>query len=185
MFGINKKFETEIDINGKIYPINMAFNNIMDFLEIMDNPELTDMEKIHYGLYQLLGEIPDLQPENLLKVFDEIVANFIREEKIEVPVDLTGNPMPVKKEKPVQCLKFDAPLIFVSFKQAYNIDLIAEQDKLDWRLFKIYLQELPDDSRLKQIIQIRVQKLPSGKHASKERERLSKLKRIYALPDED
>ena len=183
MFLINKKLETEIGINGKIYQINMTFNNIMDFLEIMDNQNISDIEKIHFGLHQLLGEIPELEPADLLKVFDEIIVNFIQEEKIEVPVDLAGNPMPVKKEKPVQDLKHDAPYIFVSFKEAYGIDLIEEQDKLDWRLFKIYLRELPDDSRLKQIIQIRVQKLPSGKHATKERERLAKLKRIYALPD--
>ena len=185
MFRINKKLETEIDIDGKIYQINMAFNNIMDFLEIMNNPKLADIEKIHYGFYQLLGEVPELEPEELLRVFEDIIRNFIQDEIMEVPVDLEGNPMPVKKEKPVQDLELDASYIFVSFKQAYNIDLIDEQDKLDWRKFKVYLRELPDDSRLKQIINIRVQKLPTGKHAAKERERISKLKRIYALPDSD
>ena len=183
MFELNKKLETEIEINGKIYPVNMAFNNIMDFLEIIDQPAVSDLEKMYYGLHQLLGTVPELTQPELFKVFDEIITNFIQDEKKEVIVDLEGNPMPVKKEKPVQDLKHDAPYIFVSFKQAYGIDLTCEQGKLDWRLFKIYLRELPDDSRLKQIIQIRTQKLPSGKHMAKERERINKLKKIYALPE--
>ena len=182
MFQLNKKLETEIEINEQIYEINMAFNNVLDFLEIIENPNLPDIEKIRFGLYQLLGEVPDLNPMELFKVFDEIIVNFIQEEQIEILSDLEGNPMPVKKEKPVQNLKLDAPYIFVSFMQAYGINLIEQQDKLDWRLFKIYLRELPDDSRMKQIIQIRTQKLPTGKHATQERERLNKLKRIYALP---
>ena len=185
MFELNKKLETEIEINGQIYPLNMAFNNVMDFLEIVGNASLNGLERMHYGLYQLLGTVPELTAEELFKVFNEILTNFIQDGEQEVEVDLGGNPMPIKKEKPVQDLKHDAPYIFVSFKQAYGIDLIEEQGKLDWRLFKIYLRELPDDSRLKQIVQIRVQKPPTGKGTAKERERMQKLKRIYALPETD
>lgn len=183
MFALNKKLETEIEINEKVYPINMAFNNVMDFLEIVDDPGIDDLEKVYFGLHQLLGTVPNLTQPELFKVFDEIMTNFIQDEPKEVVVDLEGNPMPIKKEKPVQDLKHDAPYIFVSFKQAYSIDLIAEHGKLDWRLFKIYLRELPDETRLKQIVQIRMQKLPSGKHMAKERERINKLKKIYALPE--
>jgi len=185
MFELNKKLETEVEIKGQVYSVNMAFDNIMNFIEIVDNIHLHDLEKIHLGLKQLLGAIPELSTDELVKVFNGIITNFIHGDKKEVAVDLEGNPMPIKVEKPIQDLKLDAPYIFVSFKQAYGIDLIAEQGKLDWRLFKIYLRELPEETRMKQIMGIRSQKLPSGKSMAKERERISKLKRIYALPEDE
>ena len=183
MFTLNKKLETDVEINGIIYPINMAFNNVIDFLEILENKTLPEIEKITLGINQLLGLIPVIEIKDLIKVFESLVINFIQDSEKEISLDLEGNPVPPKTVKPITDLKHDAPFIFASFKQAYGIDLVAEQGKLDWRLFKIYLRELPDDTRIKQIIQIRNEKLPTGKNMASERERLMKLKKIYALPE--
>ena len=184
MFEINKKLETEIDLNGTIYPLKLSFDRVMNVLELMKSSKLNDLQKVQFGLKHLLGVVPDLTVEDLFRVFNGILEHFIRDEEREKEVDLNGDPMPVRVMKPTYDLKKDAKLIYVSFKQAYGIDLLAEQGKLDWRLFKIYLHELPDETRFKQVVNIRTQKLPTGKGVQKERERVIKLKRLYALPEE-
>ena len=183
MFTLHKKLETELDIDGRIYPINMSFDNILTFFDIMEDTITNDHDKIISALYQLLGIHLNLEPDELYEVFKYIVENFINEENnSEVPVDLEGNPMPIKKKDPVQDLKHDAAAIYTSFRQAYNINLFEEQGKLDWREFKALLGGLPEDTAMSKIIDIRKRPYPKGKHAAEERKRLKEAKRAYTLP---
>ena len=183
MFAFNEKLETEIELDGTIYPLQLAFDNVMNVLELLGDVHLSDLEKVQVGLHRLLGVIPELEVDALVRLFNAIVEHFIQGTQKEEDVDLNGDPMPVGARTAVYDLKHDGAIIFASFKQAYGIDLVAEQGKLDWRLFKVYLRELPDETRFKQVVGIRMQKLPTGKHMAKERERIQKLKRIYALPE--
>jgi hypothetical protein len=78
-------------------------------------------------------------------------------------------------------LKQDAEYIYASFLQEYGIDLIDMQGKLRWEKFLALLSGLRDNTRFKEIVGIRAAELPRGKGMEKERKRLRKLKRIYAL----
>jgi len=183
MFLLHKKPETELDIDGQIYPINMSFNNILTFFDIIEETISNDYDKVVSGLYQLLGVHLDLNPNERYEVFKYIVENFINEGKSsEAPVDLEGNLMPVKKKDPIQDLKHDAMYIYASFRQAYNINLFEEHDRMDWREFKALLGGLPEDTAMSKIIDIRRRPYPKGKHAAEERKKLKEAKRAYALP---
>ena len=183
MFTLNNKLETEVAINDKVYPVNMAFNNVMDFLEIVDNPELNDLEKAQGGIYQLLGEIPKLANPELFKAFHEIVIHFIQTgTKKEMPLGLDGNPMPVKKQAPIYDLKADAQYIYNSFRQAYGINLFEEQGKLDWREFMSLLRGLPEETEYKKVIDIRTKPYYKGKGMTEANRKLREAKRHYALP---
>ena len=183
MFALYEKLETEVEIAGKLYPVNMAFDNVMRFLNVTTDMTLQEGARVYYGIYTLLGVELDLEMEQLEVVFRSLVSHFIQSDQDrEVEVDLEGNVMPVAKQRSVYDLNHDAPYIYASFMQAYGIDLLEEQGKLDWRKFQSLLMSLPDDTKFKQIISIRLRPYPKGKGMIEERKRLKELKKQYALP---
>jgi len=183
MFEIDLKLETELELDRKIYQVNMAFDNIMGLFKILESPLLDDYEKIHFGIQRLLGQNLDLEAEEQVTVFHYLLDNFVNSgEKQEVEVDLEGNPMPIKKQEPVQDLKHDASYIYNSFRQAYGINLFEEQGKLDWREFLSLLRGLPEDTEYKKIIEIRTRPYEKGKGTSEANRKLREAKKAYALP---
>jgi len=176
--------ETEIDINGSIYEVDMAFDNIMLLLEMLSDALIHDVDKIYYGLFALLGMELTLPIKEQSQVLETILKKFVHgEEEKDVPVDLEGNPMPIVKKEASYDLRHDASFIYTSFMQAYKIDLFEVRGKLDWRKFKQLLRDLPEDTKFKQVVDIRTRPYPKGKHAAEERSRLKELKRHYALPN--
>ena len=182
-FTLHERLETEVEIEGEIYEVNMAFDNIIVFFEMMDNPNLSDTERVYYGIHMLLGTHLDLEAEKQIKVFETLIKSFVHGgEKQELPVDLEGNVMPVVPGEKAYDLVHDATYIYTSFKQAYDMDLFEEQGKLDWRKFKMLLRDLPNKTKLKEVVDIRLRPYPKGKGMGEERKKLKELKRHYALP---
>lgn len=179
---VYEELETEVEIDGDVYEVDMAFDNIMLLLDMINDPVLSDGEKVYYGIYALLGTYLDLELDDQAKVFEGLIDNFIHSQEKHVAVDLEGNIMPMEKQKPSYDLRHDESYIYTSFKQAYQMDLSEERGKLDWRKFKVLLRDLPENTKLKQIIDIRTRAYPKGKHASEERKKLKELKRAFALP---
>lgn len=156
MFKLHEKLETEAEIAGIVYEVNLAFANIMKLLDLIKNPYISDGEKVYAGIYLLLGTELELKIEQQLIVFETLITAFIHaEDEQDKQVDLEGNVMPVADKQQTYDLTHDASYIYTSFQQAYNINLLEEQEKLDWREFKILLRDLPDDTKFKQVIDIR------------------------------
>jgi len=190
MFKVHEKLETEIEVAGVVYEVNLAFDNVMKLLDLIKQPHFSDGEKVFYGIYLLLGVELDIEMEQQLIVFESLIENFVHaEDERDVNVDLEGNIMPVADKKQTYDLTHDAGYIYTSFRQAYDINLFKEHGRLDWREFKILLRDLPDDTKFKQVIDIRTRPYPKGKGMSEERKQLKDLKRNFALPgsveDED
>ena len=184
MFKIHEKLETEVEIDGTIYEVDTSFGNIMSLLELIENPLISDGEKVYFGIYMLLETELELDMDKQVKVFESLIENFIHSgDKQDVPVDLEGNVMPIADKQKTYDLTQDATYIYTSFKQAYGIDLCEEQEKLDWRKFKVLLRDLPDETKFKQVIDIRTRPYPKGKGMGEERKKLKELKRAFALPD--
>ena len=178
------EFETEIEIDGAFYEINMSFNNIYKFFNILKNPMLSDSEKVYYAVYRMIETDLDLEIEQLSDVLERLITEFINAgEEVEQAVDLAGNPMPVAKKEPIYDLNHDAEYIYASFLQAYHIDLFDVKDSLDWRKFKALLLGLPEGTKFREVIDIRTRPYPKGKGASEERKKLKELKQHYALPN--
>ena len=82
------------------------------------------------------------------------------------------------KEK-VMDFRQDWALIYAGFRQAYGIDLFAEQD-MHWMQFTALLQGLPNSTMLSKVMEIRAMKVPA-KASPEYRARIAQLKAEYAL----
>lgn len=196
MFKLNDPLDDRVTIDGEGHPIYMAFDNVMNALETFDDKELSEADR----LYIFLGIMLHDYDQELISVLDfetqvdvgKQIIDQINSEPIEnQPVDLEGNPMPQPKRDGEQLVSFlfDAKYIYAAFMQAYGIDLIEQQGSLHWSKFSALLNALPDNTLMRQIIDIRKTDLNEIKDKD-EKKRIKKLKQQFSLegkgsPDEE
>lgn len=191
MFSLYEKEKDEIEFNGNAHSINASFDNILSIIDLMSEKSINDAQKLSIALKMLFGKetfLVKLPVEEQLNIFNIVFENYIaRESKPkQIKYDRQGNELPEFKEdrERYYSLKFDADFIYASFMQAYNIDLVEQQGKLHWFKFRALLSGLPEDTKFRQVISIRMWKKPSQSKNAEE-EQMKKLKKIYALPDEE
>lgn len=156
---LNDPLVESFEFRGEIYPIDLSFNKVLDVFDVIDDDFLNEAEKCFLCLDILLDRT-DLPFTYAVDLWVYIKTNFIDAERPEKPqLDIKGNPMPVVKEKEdnkkVIDLSLDAEFIYASFRQAYQINLLKEQNRLSWIEFKALLNALPDDTVMQRIIAIR------------------------------
>lgn len=165
--------------------VNLAFDNVLRFIKLMDNKEADDNIKIYEGLAMLLGydvvnEINEQIPNEIGHVYRALMNEVFTDLKDSQTYDLAGNPMPTPKEDKVYDTEQDAEYIFASFLYDYNIDLFEQQGKLDYRKYSALLKSLSEDAKLSRVIEIRQMKVPKGASQS-DREAIRKAKKHYEL----
>lgn len=173
MFTLTDYLEDEIEIDGVIYRLNLFFDVVLQFFDLMEDDSFFDAEKIEIAFAMLVETEKDFNFETKFEAVKTIVESIIKENKDEQTSGGTS--------KQLYCLKQDAEYIYASFLQEYNIDLIDQQGVLRWEKFKALLSGLRDQTKFKEIIGIRAAELPTGKGSGEERKRLKKLKAAYAL----
>lgn len=190
MFTLNDRLEDEIEVGGETCRLNLSFDNVLSFFDLMDDDYLLDADKIEIAFYMFVETNEDFDFETKFKTVDVIVNKFIlgsedagdagdaEEERRASGEQVSGT------TRKYYDLKKDAQFIYASFMQEYGIDLIDMQGKLRWEKFKALLVGLRDDTKFREVIGIRAMELPKGKGMEEERRRIRKLKRIYAL-DQD
>ncbi|HHP6114876.1 TPA: bacteriophage Gp15 family protein [Streptococcus pyogenes] len=183
---LNDPLVESFEFRGEIYPIDLSFNKVLDVFDVIDDDFLNEAEKCFLCLDILLDRT-DLPFTYAVDLWVYIKTNFIDVERPEKPqLDIKGNPMPVVKEKEdnkkVIDLSLDAEFIYASFRQAYQINLLKEQNRLSWIEFKALLNALPDDTVMQRIIAIR-QWEDDGEGSKKYRDNMRKLKAKYSLDD--
>ena len=189
LFDLAYPLDDTVEIDGKTYELNMAFDNILRLIDLLEDKEVDPITKINTGLEMLIDDTLD---EYSIEKKDEIFYSLIKEifkidEEDIQPTDIDGNPMPrmPEDEKKTYDLKQDAEYIYASFMSDYGIDLFEQQGKLHWYKFKALLGGLTEGSKFLRVIEIRTMELPKGKGMEKERQRIKKLKEIYKLKDQD
>ncbi|VGR96177.1 bacteriophage Gp15 family protein [Streptococcus pyogenes] len=183
---LNDPLVESFEFRGETYPINLSFNCVLDVFDVIDDNFLNEAEKCFLCLDILLDRT-DLPFTYAVDLWVYIKTNFIGAERSEKPqLDIKGNPMPVVKEKEdnkkVIDFRLDAEFIYASFMQAYQINLLKEQNKLSWIEFKALLNALPEDTIMQRIIAIRQWK-DDGKGDKEYRDNMRKLKAKYSLDD--
>lgn len=182
---LNDPLTTEIEFEGITYPLDLAFDNVLDVLDAISDKSLMAWEKVDLALNLLVGE-SNLTFEKQMELWELILNRHIQigsQEK--VIYDLEGNPMPTPKssdEKKSMDLVQDAKYIYASFRQI-GINLFEEQGKMHWEEFQAILESLPDDTILPKIVQIRNWS-PSKGESEKEKERMRELQAKYSLSKE-
>ncbi|GGE47626.1 hypothetical protein GCM10011391_28010 [Pullulanibacillus camelliae] len=176
MFTLTDRLEDEIEIEGEVYPLDLSFDVVLRFFDLMDDDIFFDTEKIDISFQMFVLADIDFDFETKYKVVQTIVETFIVDKEDSPSSDSSGG-----DNKKLYDLKQDAEYIYASFMQEYGIDLIDMQGELRWEKFIALLGGLRDKTKFKEIIGIRGAKLPSGKEMADERKRLRELKQIYAL----
>lgn len=184
---LNTPLITSFNYENEEYKIDLAFDNVLDVFDVINDKGLLEHEVAEIGLALLLDV--DKEGFEALELWDYIFKNFIEfEHKKAVEYDLKGNPMPVTEgdEDNTQHISFeqDAEHIYASFKQAYNMNLFEEQGRLHWFEFHALLHGLPSNTVLRQILQIRAWE-PSKGDTPDHIAEMKKLQRYYALKEVD
>lgn len=179
MFLLTNKFKDNFEFQGNTLNIDMSFDNILRVFELFDDPYFKSYEKILIVLEMLVVEyelISDLDFMEQFQLYDFVMKEFLG---IESDKEQT-------EQKRIMDFNKDAGLIYSSFLSEYNIDLFKQHGKLHWEKFSELLSNLGDETAFKQVVGYRTMKVPSIKETSKEhREHIQKMKRIYALEDEE
>lgn len=182
---LNDPLTTDIEFEGITYPLDLAFDNVLDVLDAISDKSLMAWEKVDLALNLLVGE-SNLNFAKQMELWELILNRHIQigsQEK--VVYDLEGNPMPTPKssdDKKSMDLVQDAKYIYASFRQI-GINLFEEQGKMHWEEFQAILESLPDDTILPKIVQIRNWS-PSKGESEKEKERMRELQAKYSLSEE-
>lgn len=183
---LNDPLVTTVEFEGKEYPLDLSFDNVLDVFDILSDENLFPEEKMNMSLELLICDFEkefEGTLEQQLLLFNFILKKYIYlNEEVDRATDRLGNPLPIKKGKKVIDLTHDAKYIYASFRQI-GINLFDEQGKMSWEEFQALLESLPDDTILAKIIQIRTWEPQKGESA-REKSRMKKLQKKYALPDE-
>lgn len=168
----------EVVFDGKTYHLDLAFDTVLQYLQLSSDDELSKEEKAEYAIDLFLDkqELPD-DPK-----FYELVFKAVNE---EITSDPYGNNMPNSNPFGLTQVKYfdymqDAEAIFASFMREYHINLLEQRGKMHWREFKALFNGLSENSYMQRIISIRQRDL-SDVEDGKMRQQLTDAKSYYAL----
>ncbi len=165
------------EVNGvKIYA---DFRNMVRFSCALNDENLKPHEQIAIGIMQLFSNVPQSVP--LLKKRSEELMWFFLGPKRCCTQKQAGNNFKSQKQSQSRAYDFnsDAPLIYSSFLQAYNIRL-SKVSFMHWWEFLILLEHLPQNTPMAQLMALRTMDT-SDIEDKKARAKLENIRRTFLL----
>lgn len=195
MFKLHYKLDDDVLIEGRTFTLDMSYGKVLRFLDLTNDETLNEPLKQVLAVRMALDikddkEFPRFDnPKSYELLIQSYIdkINAVRKEQT-VEYDLNGDPVPVvqdddeEEQTRMYDLTHDAEYIYSSFIQAYNIDLINEQNNLHWYKFNALLSGLPDNTKFAQVLSIRSWKKSKG-DSSQYVADMKKLQKEYKLPD--
>lgn len=160
-----------VEIGGVRWPIRTDFRVGIEFELTMLDPERSVEEKVARTLELYYPKIP----YDLTAAVSAAMAFYCCGRE---PENKKSEAEPARP--PLYDFEYDGALILAAFRQQYGIDLLAA--RLHWWAFKALLKGLTADTLFMQVVGWRGEEI-DPKAPAKSRERLEKLKRIYAIPE--
>lgn len=161
---------TTVKIGGQDWPINTAFYVWVLFEITMQDPTLTDAEKIEQALPLCFPTVPP----DLNGALDALLWFYRCGEDSPKPGKGSGG----GTHKKAYCFEQDANLIYASFMACYGIDL-AEADSLHWWKFRALFRGLPQECEMVKVMGYRTADLKGMGKA--QRKLYEKMRKVYAL----
>lgn len=163
------------EFEGKRYKLKLTAANVLRYIELCDDPEgLTPEEITEIGFGWLVKGGRKLSLDKKSEFMERIFSEYINPPKRRLKN---------QKSQSVVSFGYDSGFIYSAFMEAYGIDLWEQAPKMHWCKFLALFEGLPEGCTLKQIMQIRAQKIPvPNKHNQEEIQRITELKTLYALP---
>ncbi|PSL41702.1 bacteriophage Gp15 protein [Salsuginibacillus halophilus] len=186
---LTDRFDDALVVGGRELKLNLAYDQVLRAMELWQDTTFTEAEKVNTFVEMFVvnkEELAGLDIQAKVAIVESIYKHYILDTSQLSDEGEIERPQRSNIEKAPYDLEKDAEYIFASFLYDYNIDLFDVQGKLHWQKFKSLLTNLSDESKFKQVVGIRQQKIPKpSKHNKEERDRIMKLKRIYRLEGED
>lgn len=166
-----------VTVDGREFGIDSNFRTCIILEKIIESKTLDSKHKVFEMLDLFYG---DDQPENVEAAVGAILKFYSCGEEPKKENKPRMNGKVEIKPKMIYSFEYDAPYIFGAFLTQYRCDL-NEIEYLHWWKFMAMFKSLNEDNKIVQIMSYRATDL--GKITGKrERERIAKLQRIYALP---
>ena len=151
MLSLTKPLGNELIYKSKKYKLDLSFDIVLSFYEMLDDERLSDSDKVMTSFEMFLGYEPN-DADFTINAFKQI-GKYISMKPY-------GNDVEDAKEvirDPRRLYSFqqDAEAIYSSFYEQYGIDLIDVQGQLHWDKFKALFQGLGPNTYLQRIIDIR------------------------------
>lgn len=172
---LTDRFADEVEFQGHTFELNLSFDNVLRTSELIQSDSFDEYEKIEilYGMLVKNAYEFDLSLEDVAEFIGFLFDNVIYSKNSE------------GSGKSYFDFDQDAGFIYASFLQDYKMDLFEMQGKLHWHKFLALLDGLSDDTKFKEVVAIRAQKIPAPtKYNHEERKRIIELKRVYRLKNE-
>ena len=167
---------TTVIIDDVEFEINSDFRISMMFELLINDPELSERER----LYQTLILYYPIIPSNLEAAVDKIMWFYKCGKEEQEENNNTNKSSGKKTVKKIYDYEHDSEIIFASFMKSYGINL--QRDNLHWWEFKSLFDNIDEDSKLYKIMEIRSVNLNqiNDKH---KKNYYKKMKDLYKLPD--
>lgn len=167
-------YPLESSVDG--HSLDLSFDNVLKVLELQREAGIAPIEKINLTLGLLLQDTRKIKrytPGDKVDLLKSIFDQYI----------FPKSKRPAKNdEKKLFDFEQDAPYIYAGFMQAYGIDLFEQQGRLPWQKFFALFKGLPDNTKIREIMDIRGRKIPRPtKYNGEEIRALRDAKRFYAL----
>lgn len=167
-----------VTVDGRVFFVDTDFRTFIIFEKILNDKSLDNRERISQWMELFFTEeIPD----NVAAAIEEVLNLYRcgRPAKTERKQRKNGN-IPIR-EKMIYDYDYDAPYIYGAFLSQYGIDL-NEIEYLHWWKFQALFRSLNSENKIVEIMSYRATDLSKIKD-EKERNRIAKMQRIYAIPD--
>lgn len=183
MFDLTRKPETTVIISGNEYQIDLSFDTVIRFYELIDDKNLESIEKIILGFKLFYNDSKKAEDtftfEEMQQAINDIV-DYIQSNpygSIGSEGESTGQDSNMNYS-----YSQDAGAIYSSFMADYKIDLLNEQGSMHYLTFKALMSGLSEDTQFQRILAIRSRSIAGLE--GEELNSLLELKNYYALDSE-
>ncbi|WP_125570928.1 Gp15 family bacteriophage protein [Lacticaseibacillus songhuajiangensis] len=153
MISLTRQLPWYWSINGKQYKVNMTFDNVLRWYQLLDDESKTDGQRAVI-MWRMFVNASDVDAKGREKAIVEI-GDYIRKRPYHLPEDAVADPSGDYADERSYSYTQDAPAIWSSILAEYGIDLEREEGKLHWAKFQALLDGLPSSSYFQRIIAIR------------------------------
>ena len=136
--------QKQMRFNGKMYPVNLSFDAVLNAADILQDDSYTEMDRADIAAWFLTPA--HLKRKEKAAFVAAVFALFEKKEK------------PGKKRMDFEQ---DSGRIRAAFMQAYGISLADSIGRLSWQEFAELLGAVPADTRLAEYVRIRTMPVPA------------------------
>lgn len=157
MLTLTDSLQSSYLYDGKEYPLNLAYDNVLRFYDLLDNKHFKASEKVIIAFQMFFSFEPSIEDGDFIVKGFEDISHYISMKPYGNDDEETNEDQgqfAVDRRK-LYSFKQDAEAIYASFMQQYGIDLIDMQGKLHWDKFKALFQGLGPKTYFQRIISIR------------------------------